>query len=40
MNGVVEDEVIDYENMLKKRLLDVESTINKHFDLIKPAIYQ
>ena len=40
MNGVVEEEVLHYDEMLKKRIEDIVSIIEKYFDLVKPAIYQ
>ena len=40
MNGIVEEEVIHYDEMLQKRVTDIEQTIDKYFKLVQPAITQ
>jgi hypothetical protein len=35
LSGVVEDEVTLYDNLLKKRIRDIEEVIDQHFVTIK-----
>lgn len=40
LSGIVEDEVNLYDNLLKKRIRDIEEVIDKHFVTIKGVIVE
>lgn len=40
LSGIVEDEVELYDNLLKKRIRDIETVVDKHFETITCVIQE
>lgn len=40
LSGIVEEEVTLYDNLLRKRIRDIEEVIDMHFETIKSAIVE